>query len=115
MSARRCLRARCGFGGHQVTLERGEVPLRVEGAHTAGARRGDCLPVHVVLHVADGEDTRHVRLRRVRLRDQVAGLVVLELVDEERRVRIVADRREHAVRVNLPLLVGVDVVQAGRQ
>src|SRR5438093_13718541 len=95
-----------------MTLERCEVPLRVERAHAAGTGGSNCLAINVVLHVSDGEDSGYVRLRRVRLGDQVAGLVVLELVEEERRVRIVADRREHAVRIELPRLVGVDVGQA---
>ena len=38
-------------------------------------------------------------------------VVVVELVEEERRVRVVADRGEHAVRVELPRLVRVDVAQ----
>ena len=66
----------------------------------------------MVLHVADGEHTGNIRLGRVTLRDQVTGFVVLELVEEERRVRIVADRREDAVRVELPRLVRVDVSQS---
>ena len=93
-------------------MQCGEVLLRVECAHTAGPCCGDRLAIDVVLHVADGEDSGNVRLRRVRLRDQVAGLVVLELVEEDCRVRIVADRREHAVRVEVPGFVGVDVTQA---
>ena len=47
-----------------------------------------------------------------RLGDQVAGLVVVELVEEERRVRVVADRDEQAVRLELARLAGVEVAQA---
>ena len=55
-----------------------EKPLGIECAHRAGARGGDRLAVDVVLHVADGEDAGDVRLGRVRLRDQVPGVVVVE-------------------------------------
>ena len=75
---------------------RGEEALGVERAHAARPGRGDRLPVDVILHVADGEDARDVRLGRARLRDQVARLVVVELVEEELRVRVVADRDEQA-------------------
>ena len=47
--------------------------------------------------------------RRSRLRDDVAGVVELQLADEELRVRIVADRDEEAVGRELGRLVGVDV------
>ena len=75
----------------------GEEALGVERGHAAGPGRGDRLPVDVVLHVAGGEHARDVRLGRARLRDEVARLVVVELVEEEPRVRIVADRDEEAV------------------
>src|SRR3712207_8855395 len=41
----------------------------------------------VILHVACGKHARDVRLRRPRRRDEVPGVVVVELVDEELRVR----------------------------
>src|SRR5262245_7924606 len=37
-----------------------EPMLGVDGGHAAAARRRDCLPVDVVLHVAACEDTRDV-------------------------------------------------------
>ena len=75
----------------------GEQALGVERRHTAGAGGGDRLAVDVILHVAGGEDAVDVRLGRAGRREQVAGLVVVELVDEELRVRVVADRDEDAV------------------
>ena len=41
--------------------------------------------------------------------DEVPGLVVVELVEEEARVRIVSDRDEESLRRDLLRLVGVDV------
>ena len=35
--------------------------FRVNRRHAAGARRGDRLPVAVVLHIAGNENSRHVR------------------------------------------------------
>ncbi len=87
----------------------GEEALRVEGCHAAGAGRGDRLPVGVVGDVAGDEDAGDVRRGRAGVREQVAGLVVVELVDEERRVRIVADRHEDAVGRQVPDLIGACV------
>ena len=56
---------------------------------------GDRLPVDVILDVAAGEHAGDARLRAV-VRDDVAVRVELELAAEERRVRRVADRHEHA-------------------
>ncbi len=89
-----------GFGccrGAWMTLERCEELLGVEGCHAARSRRGDCLAVGVVLDVAGREHARHVRLGRAGMRDEVAVAVVVELVDEQRGVGIVADRDEEAV------------------
>jgi len=63
-----------------VTFEGGQEPFRVERRHTAGAGGGHGLAVDMILHVAGGEDARDVRAGGARLRDQVAGLVVVELV-----------------------------------
>ena len=84
----------------RVALELGEVALGVEGAHTARAGGRDRLAVDVILHVADREHAGDVRLGRAGLREQVAVLVVVELVDEELRVRVVADRDEEALRLD---------------
>src|SRR2546423_15545889 len=99
------------FGGHQVAFERGQVALRIESAHTAGARSRDGLAVDVVLDVADREHSRDVRLGRAGLRDQVTRVVVLELVEEESGIRVMADRGEDAVGLQLPGLVRVDVAE----
>ena len=80
----------------RVAFELRQVALGVERAHAARAGRRDGLPVDVILDVADREHAGDVRLGRARLRDQVAVLVVVELVDEELRVRLVADRDEEA-------------------
>src|SRR4051812_25096541 len=102
----------CGLGGHQMALACGEKPLGVERSHRARAGRRDRLAVDVVLHVADGEHAGDVRLGRVRLRDQVAGVVVVERLEEELRVRVVADRDEEPFGWQLPRLVGLRVAQA---
>ena len=41
-----------------------EKPLGLERGDAAGARRGDRLPEHLVLHVAGREDALDARLRR---------------------------------------------------
>ena len=82
-----------------MTLERRQVPLRVECSHTPGPGGGDRLAVHVILDVADREHACDVRLRRVGLRHEIPALIVVELVDEQLRVRVVADRDEESVRL----------------
>ena len=78
-----------------------EVALCVERGHRPGAGRGDGLAVRVILHVAGREDARDVRPGRPRLGHEVALVVVVEPVQEERRRRIVADRDEEAVGLEL--------------
>ena len=85
--------------------------LRVERGHTSRAGGGDRLAVGVILHVAGGEHPGHVRLGRPGLRHEVARLVVVELVDEQLRVRVVADRDEDAVDLRLPRVAGRRVAQ----
>src|SRR5581483_10609248 len=87
-----------------MALERGEVALGVERRHAAGAGGGDRLPVGVVLHVPGGEDPGEVRRRAAGPRDEVALLVVVELVAEEGGVRVVPDGHEEAVGGHLPRL-----------
>src|SRR5918994_1491268 len=91
------LDARRGERVVQVSLFGRQEALGVERAHAAGPGRGDGLAVRVILDVADREHAGDVRLRRARLRDQITGVVVLELVQEQRRVRVVADRDEQSV------------------
>ena len=79
--------------------------------HTAAAGGGDRLAVDVILDVARREDAGDVRLGRARLRHEVAVLVVVELVDEELRVRVVADRDEERAGVDLLRLAGLGVAQ----
>ena len=75
-----------------------EPALGVERGGAAGASRRDRLPVHVVLHVSRGEDTRDVGLGRLPPGQQVAAVrLVIELIEEQRRVRVVPDGDEHAV------------------
>jgi len=63
----------------------------------------------MVDHVAGGKDALDVGRRRARLGYEVAGLVVIELVDEELRRRIVADRDEQPIRRDLADLVRLEV------
>src|SRR5262249_60761859 len=94
--------ARRRFGCHQVAFARRKKPLRVERSHTPRSGRGDRLAVRVVDHVTYGEDALDVRLGVTRLRDEVAGVVVIELLEEQARVRIVPNRREDAVSLDVP-------------
>src|SRR5829696_9557211 len=91
------LDARNGQRVVQVSLFRGEEALGVECTHATGPGRGDRLAVRVVLNVTHCEHAGDVGLGRARLRDQIARRVVLELVEEELRVRVVADRDEEPV------------------
>ena len=88
-----------------------EPALGVQGGHRARACGRDGLAVGVVDDVAGGEDALAVGLGRAGLRHQVARLVVVELVEEELGVRVVADGDEQAVRRQLARLVGVEVAQ----
>ena len=83
-----------------------QEPLGVERGHRARAGRGDRLAIRVVDDVARGEDAGDVRRRRAGLGDQVPRSVVVELVEEELGVRVVADGDEEALRGDLPGLVG---------
>ena len=88
-----------------------EPALRVEGGHRPGAGGRDGLAVRVILDVAGGEDARDVRPRRARLRHEVALVVVVEPVEEERRGRVVTDGDEQPVGLDLACLAGHGVAQ----
>src|ERR687898_1826222 len=105
------LDARRGERVVQVSLFGRQEALGVERAHAAGPGRGDGLAVCVILDVADREHAGDVRLRRARLRDQITGVVVLELVQEQRRVRVVADRDEQSVGREVAHLSRLDVLE----
>src|SRR3954447_24087490 len=107
-----CFGARRGQRRPRVPLDGGQKALRVECGHAARARGGDRLAVRAVLDVARSEHTRDVRLGGARLRDQVPAGIVVELVAEELRVRVVADRDEEPVGVDLPRLIRDRVAQA---
>ena len=79
-----------------------------------GTGRGDRLPVHVVLHVARGEDAGHRGDGRIGLGDDVAVLVELQLPGEQRGVRRVPDRDEHPADRKLAQCIGLGVAQAHR-
>src|SRR5882672_8835775 len=61
----------------------GHPALGIERGHAAATGRRDGLPVREVLHVATGEDARHVRVGAPRPRLDVAVVVQLELALEE--------------------------------
>ena len=73
-----------------------QIAFGIERRHAAGPGRGDRLPVDVVLHVAAREHAFDARFRAI-VGDDVAVRVHLDLSPEQRRVRRVADRDEHAV------------------
>ena len=62
--------------------------------------------------VAGGEHTLDVRCRRAGLREQVAGLVMVELVDEQPGRRVVADRDEEPVGGDFADFVRLEVADA---
>src|SRR3954453_5307637 len=95
----------------RMALERGQEALRVEGGHAARPGRRDRLAVGAVLHVSRGEHTWDVGLGRARLRDQVAARVMIELLEEELGVGVVADRDEQAIGIDLPGVAGRRVAQ----
>ena len=82
----------------RMPLALGEEALGVERRHAAGARRGDRLAVDVVLRRRRPRRRPGRSSRSTPLREQVAGLVVVEPVEEQLRRRVVADRDEEPVR-----------------
>ncbi len=91
--------------------ERFEMTLGLDGRHAAAARRGDGLPVRVVLHVTAREDTLHRGPGGVGAREDVAVLVEIELTAEERGVGGVSDRDEQPGDRELGLLAVAGVTQ----
>ena len=91
-----------------------EHALGVERGHRAGAGGGHRLAVCVVDDVTRGEDAGDVRPGRSWLDDEVPRRVVLELVEEEARVGIVADRDEEPLRGDLSRLARVQVADEHR-
>ena len=103
---------RISAGGRVFSVGlRFEPAFAIDGRHAAAACGGDGLPVHLVVHVAGGEDALDVRVRRAGLHFDVALVVRLQLSAEERGVRLVADRDEHAVDRHLAQRAGLRVAQ----
>src|SRR5262249_53895675 len=88
--------------GDRGIVESFEITLGLERGRAAGARGSDRLTVHVVLHVAGGEDTGYRRRGGGGLGDDVSARVELELAGEQLRVGFVADRDEDAGDVEVP-------------
>src|SRR5438874_1303409 len=84
-----CFVSRSSESPCRVSLLLGQEALGVEGGHAARSGGGHGLSVDVVLHVARCEDARDVGARRAGLGREVAGFVVIQPVEEERRVRVV--------------------------
>ena len=91
-----------------MALLRREPALGVQCRHGTHARGRDGLAVDVVDDVARGEDAGDVGRRPV-VRQQVAGLVVLELVEEELGVGVVPDRDEESLRGDLARVVALQI------
>src|SRR5690242_15654336 len=102
---------RFGFCGVRVLLGL-EPALGVDGGHAAGAGRGHGLAVRRVRDVARREHAGHARARAAGFYGQVAARVHRQLPGEERRVRLMADRDEHAGRRVLADLAGLQVLEA---
>src|SRR6187551_3348745 len=98
----------------QVSLFGREEALGVERAHAAGPGGCDRLAIRVILDVADGEYAGDVGLGRAWRCDQVTRVVVLELVQEQFRVRVVADRDEEPVGRVVDHLARLDVLESER-
>ena len=77
-------------------LQRGQVPLGIQGGHAAGAGGRYGLPVGEILHVAAGENAVHVGFARAGQGFEVALLVVVQVILENVGVRVVADGDEEA-------------------
>src|SRR5918992_132251 len=67
--------ARTGERFFRLAARGREVALGVECRHAPGAGGGHRLAVDVILNVARGEHARYVRLARLALRLDIAGLV----------------------------------------
>src|SRR3954467_12600479 len=72
-----------------------QMVLGVDRRHAARSRGGNRLPVDVVLDIAAREDAGDAGLRAV-VGDDVAVLIELDLATEQRGIRRMADRHEHA-------------------
>ena len=78
-----------------------------QGGHRARAGGRHGLAVRVILDVPRCEDTRGCSsVRRAWLVTEVPWLVVVEPVEEQCRVRVVADCDEEAIGLDLPRLSG---------
>src|SRR6476660_8012790 len=93
-------------------LERGDVPLRVQGGRAAGAGSGDGLAVRVVHHVTRREHAGQVGHRGGGGDLDVAALVQFHLAVEQLTTRVVADGDEHTGHVQDLFRAGLDVAQA---
>ncbi len=109
----RPLRAEARSGRSRMPFARGEPALRVERGHGTASGGGDGLAVRVVDDVAGGEDALDVGRGRARLGHQVPGLVVVELVEEQLRVRVVPDRHEEPLGGQVARLARVQVAERG--
>src|SRR6516162_675994 len=96
------------LAGSRLVLR--QPPLRVDGGRTAGARRGDGLPVDPVHHVTAGEDPFDRGARGRLVDEQVAVGVDGELSGEQLTARRVADSDEYAAHREHLLLAGKDVL-----
>ena len=69
---------------------RSQPTLRIDGGHAAGAGGGHGLPIHVVLHIATGEDAGDAGVGRPSLGNDVAVRIHLDLSLEQARIGLVA-------------------------
>jgi hypothetical protein len=95
-------------------VQRGDVALGVEGGGTAGAGRGDGLPVVVVDEVAAREDAGQVGVRGGVPHEHVPVVVEVDLTGQQLRARVVADGDEQPGDLQRPGLAADGVAQRER-
>ncbi|KIU01708.1 hypothetical protein QU38_00235, partial [Staphylococcus aureus] len=83
-------------------------------SHAAGTRGGDCLAILLVHHVATGEHARHAGLGRAGLDRDIAVVVKVDMAAEQLGRRMVADRDEAAIDVDLRKFAGQHVLELDR-
>src|ERR1700691_732672 len=90
-------------------LLRGEELLGLQRRHAAHAGGGHRLAQDLVLDVAGGEHAGNVGGGRIRLSDEIALFIHLQLALEQAGDRIVADGDEHAVATQRARLAAADI------
>ena len=76
---------------NSTRVQRLQIALAIDCGHAATTGRGDGLSIGVVLHIATGKDSGHVRVGGSLTSQQITGIFHVENVGEQSGVRLVSD------------------------